>query len=221
METVAAAARLIADRERLRRELRTRLDTADAERRRMERDLHDGAQQRFVSLSLTLSSALEQARRGREPGAVEATLTRAADELRLGLAELRELARGIHPAVLTERGLAAAAESVASRMPVPVAVRVEPGRWDPVVEATAYFLVSEALTNVARHARATRASVLAERQDGWLLVEVADDGSGGADPRRGSGLRGLEDRVAAAGGELRVESPPGGGTRVRARLPCG
>jgi signal transduction histidine kinase len=220
METLAAAARLVADRERMREELRARMEAGDAERRRVERDLHDGAQQRFVSLALTLGSALRQIRLGPGGAAVEDTLTRAADELRLGLAELRELARGLAPAVLTERGLEAAVESLAIRAPVPVDALVEPGRWAPVLEATAYFVVSEALTNVARHAKASRSRVSIACRQGLLVVEIEDDGAGGADPGGGSGLRGLEGRVAAIGGTLAVHSPAGRGTRIRAELPC-
>jgi signal transduction histidine kinase len=223
LDTIAAAARLGTGRQRQLEELRESrariAASADAERRRLERDLHDGAQQRFVLLALTLGSALRQLEQGPDEAGLRATLAQAADELRTGLGELRELARGIHPAVLTERGLAAAVESLAARMPIPVDVAIA-GRWPPAAEANAYFVVAEALTNVVRHARAARVRVTAEGARGRLAVEVADDGVGGADPGRGSGLRGIRDRLAAAGGTLAIESRAGAGTRIRAELPC-
>jgi signal transduction histidine kinase len=189
-----------------------------AERRRLARDLHDGAQQRLVSLSLALELARRAAARG-EPAAP--VLAEASAELARALSELRELARGIHPAVLTDGGLRAAIETLAERSPVPATVaQVPEGRFAEPVEATAYFIVSEALTNVARYSGATEVSITVRRDDGTLLVEVADDGVGGADPTRGSGLQGLADRAAALGGRLRVDSPPGHGTRVVAEVPC-
>ena len=194
------------------------LAAADAERRRIERDLHDGAQQRLVSLSVTLNLARKQA----EPGSRTAELLDGAvEELTAGLAELRELARGIHPAVLTERGLDPALQSLAARAPLPVSVSAAvPEGLEPAVEAAAYFVVMEALTNVAKYASATAAAVTVEQVDGHVLIGVQDDGIGGADPGAGSGLAGLADRVAALGGRLSVESPPGGGTVVRADLPA-
>jgi signal transduction histidine kinase len=196
------------------------VDAAAAERRRIERDLHDGAQQRLVALALDLGMARE--RFDSDPAAARALVDRAHGEAKRALAELRDLARGIHPAVLTDRGLDAALSAVAARSPVPVTVEVDlPSRPPGVVEATAYFVVTEALTNVARHARARAAtvSVRAQRaQEGRVVVEVTDDGIGGADARRGSGLHGLADRVAALDGTLAVTSPPGGPTTVRAVL---
>ncbi|HYW23857.1 MAG TPA: sensor histidine kinase [Terriglobales bacterium] len=227
LEAVAAAARLctelrpVAAELEAVRESRARIVAeAVAERRRLERDLHDGAQQRFALLALTLGSALQQLSQRPDAAGLQATLARAADELREGLGELRELAAGIHPAVLTERGLAAAVESLAARMPVPVEVTAPNGRWPAAVEANAYFVVSEALTNAVKHARATTMRVRVADAGGTLVVEVADDGAGGADPERGSGLRGIADRLLAAGGTLRVESPAGEGTCIRAVLPC-
>jgi len=217
LEAVAAAARLSTEPQRLAARIAA---SADAARRRLERDLHDGAQQRLVLLALTLGSARQQLGELPDEVGLQATLTRAAEELSVGLHELRDLARGIHPAVLTERGLRAAVESLASGMPIPIDVRVTGGPWPSSVEATAYFVVSEALTNVVRHARAASARVIVEPAGGRLVVEVADDGAGGADPARGSGLRGIGDRLAAAGGALSVESPAGAGTRIHAELPC-
>jgi signal transduction histidine kinase len=201
---------------------RTRIvEATGAERRRLERDLHDGAQQRLVSLSLALRLARSRLSRDAEPAAV-AGLDDAADVLKIAIAELRELARGIHPAILTEAGLGPAIDTLAQRSSVTAAVVALPDRrLSPAVEATAYFVVSEALANVAKYASATRAAVTAECPGDSLRVEVADDGVGGADPARGSGLRGLADRVAALGGSLSVISPPGGGTRVVAEIPLG
>jgi signal transduction histidine kinase len=190
----------------------------DAERRRLARDLHDGAQQRLVSLSLALELAKRAAERGQQ---TEQALDQASGELADALSELRELARGIHPAVLTDGGLRAAIESLAERSPVAATVEAAPeARFPGPVEATAYFIVSEALTNVAKYAAASKVTISVRENDGMLLVEVADDGVGGADPTRGSGLQGLADRAAALGGRLRVDSPPGNGTRVAAEVPC-
>jgi signal transduction histidine kinase len=190
------------------------------ERRRLERDLHDGAQQRLVSLALTLRMAREKL--DAEPAEVGRLLDRSREELDQALSELRDLARGIHPAVLAERGLAAAVEAVAARAPLPVEVISElPDRRFPEpVELAAYFIVSEALTNVAKYASATKASVALTQFEGRLAVEVSDDGAGGADLGRGSGLRGLADRVEAIDGRLEIDSEPGQGTTVRARIPC-
>jgi signal transduction histidine kinase len=201
------------------RRSRTRIvEAIDAERRRLERDLHDGAQQRLVSLSLALR--LVRSRLGADSGAAAAGLDDASIELKTALVELRELARGIHPAILTESGLGPALDSLSARSAVPADILALPDRrLPPAVEATAYFVVSEALTNVAKYASATRATVTAACPRDTLRVEVADDGVGGADPAEGSGLRGLADRVAALGGRLSVDSPIGGGTRVVAEIP--
>jgi PAS domain S-box-containing protein len=193
---------------------------ADAERRRLERNLHDGAQQRLVSLSLALR--LAQAKLGDNPAVAGEMLRGASEELARALEELRELARGIHPAVLTDRGLGAALELLAGRAPVPVEIAELPvERLPEPVEAAAYYLVAEALTNVAKYAQASSVVIRVGRTDSRAVVEIADDGVGGADPARGSGLRGLADRVEALAGRLRVESPEGRGTRLRAEIPLG
>ena len=198
---------------------RARIVTAgDVERRRLERNLHDGAQQRLVSLALSVRIALGQV--DTDPPAARATLTAAAEELTLALAELRELARGLHPAVLTDRGLHAAVEMLAGRSPVPVTIAAMPGeRLPEPVEAAAYYLIAEALTNVAKYAQASAAVVGVAEHDATVVVEVSDNGIGGADAAKGSGLRGLVDRVEALGGSLEVTSPEGGGTSLRAELP--
>ncbi len=192
------------------------VEAGDAERRRLERNLHDGAQQRLVSLSLMLRLA---GRRVKDDPEAVAFLERAGDELAQALQELRELARGIHPAVLTERGLAPALQALAARAPLPVELELPPERLPAPVEAAAYYLVSEALANVAKHAQASVVRVLVERSDGRARVEVADDGVGGADAGGGTGLRGLADRVEALGGRLAIDSPRGRGTILRAELP--
>jgi signal transduction histidine kinase len=200
---------------------RTRIvAAADAARRRIERDLHDGAQQRLVNVALGLRMARDQL--GTEaPGTLLGTLEDTAEQVRLALAELRDLATGIHPTLLTEAGLAPALESIAERSPVPLEVRCEPGQRLPGdVEAAAYYVVSEAVANVSKHAHARRAVVTVARDGGRVRVEVADDGVGGADASRGSGLGGLADRVAALDGRLDVVSPAAGGTRVVAEIPC-
>jgi signal transduction histidine kinase len=195
------------------------VEVADAERRRLERDLHDGAQQRLVSLSLALRLARSKLDAEADPAAV-ASLEIASDELKAGLEELRELARGIHPAILSESGLGPAIESLAARSAIPSTVTALPDRrLSPTVESTAYFVVSEALANVAKYASATRTTISAECPGETLRVEVVDDGIGGADSARGTGLRGLGDRVAALGGRLSIVSPSGGGTRVLAEIP--
>jgi signal transduction histidine kinase len=192
---------------------------ADEARRRIERDLHDGAQQRLVAAALELS-VLDR-RLERDPTGARTVLTSARQHLEGGLGELRDLARGIHPAVLTERGLNAALDALVNLSPVPVDLRVTlPDRLDAPIEATVYFLVSEALTNVAKYAQADAVSVDVTPTDGDLVVTIADDGVGGADPGQGSGLRGLVDRVQAIGGRLQVTSSPGQGTRLRAHLPA-
>jgi PAS domain S-box-containing protein len=196
------------------------VEAGDAERRRLERNLHDGAQQRLVSLSLVLR--LAQAKLGSDPQAANEMLNGAGEELALALEELRELARGIHPAVLTDRGLGPALESLADRAPLPVEVDELPAsRLPDQVEAAAYYVVSEALANIAKYASASTVSVRIAAENGLAVVEVADDGVGGADPESGSGLRGLTDRVEALQGRLAIVSPPGAGTRIRAEIPCG
>jgi len=195
------------------------VEVGDAERMRLERNLHDGAQQRLVSVALELK--MVAAKLEGDPLAAQEFLTEAQDELARGLAELRELARGIHPAVLTERGLGPALDALLMRAPIPVEITELPeGRLPPNVEAAAYYVVAEAITNVGKYARASSATVSISRLNGAATVSVADDGVGGADPGRGSGLRGLAARVEAAGGRLRVFSPPGQGTTVAAELPC-
>jgi signal transduction histidine kinase len=195
------------------------VDAAEDERRRIERDLHDGAQQRLVALAMDLGMAREKLRS--DPRAATALVGEAHEEAKRALAELRDLARGIHPAVLADRGLDAAISALAARSPVPVGVEVVTERLPGPVESTAYFVVAEALTNAAKHARAGEITVRIVREGDLLVVEVADDGTGGADPARGSGLHGLADRVAAIDGRLMLTSPPGGPTVVRAELPCG
>jgi signal transduction histidine kinase len=191
---------------------------SDAERRRLERDLHDGAQQRFVALALRLRLVRNQLADDEPPAAL---LDTAIEELAAGLKELRELARGIHPAILTDQGLDEALRGLAARTPVPVTVLELPeDRLPAAVETAAYFVIAEALTNVAKYASATAATVSVASVDGHAVIEISDDGVGGADPRGGSGLRGLSERVAALDGELELDSPEGAGTTVRARLPC-
>ena len=192
------------------------VNAGDAERRRIERDLHDGAQGRLVSVNLLLGRL-----RLMVEGDADATalVDRAQSELRTGLAELRELARGIHPAVLTDRGLEPALAALAARAPVPVTVEADAERLPPTVEIAAYFVVAEALTNVAKYARASAATVTVRRAGGVVRLEVADDGVGGADASRGSGLSGIADRVAALDGTIGIDSPPGHGTRVRVEIP--
>jgi signal transduction histidine kinase len=195
------------------------VEAGDAERQRLERDLHDGAQSRLVGLALLLRSARARAAEDRE---LSTLLDRAQDELQTSLTELRELARGIHPAILTERGLVPALDGLVSRAPVPVTLQAETDERLPgPVESAAYFVVSEALANVAKYARASHATVRVRRENGRVSVDVTDDGVGGADAARGSGLRGLADRVAALDGTLSLDSPPGDGTRLHAEIPCG
>ena len=192
------------------------VEAGDAERRRLERNLHDGAQQRLIATSLNVRLA---ARRASDP-ALRTLLEGAGDELALALEELRELARGLHPAILSDHGLRAAVDALAQRAPLPVDIAVAlDDRLPEPVEAAAYYVVAEALTNVAKYAQASEAHVRVDVDDGRALVEVADDGVGGADERGGSGLRGLVDRVEALGGRLAVTSPAGVGTIVRAELP--
>jgi signal transduction histidine kinase len=193
--------------------------SAEAERRRIERDLHDGAQQRLVSLAMELGTAREHF--DDDPERARALVVHAHEEAKAALQELRDLVRGIHPVILEDRGLDAALSAVVARAPVPVSLetQMEP-RPAPEVESAAYFVVSEALTNVARHAEARHAAVSVLRQGPHLVIEVRDDGRGGAHAGNGSGLSGLDERVRALGGSLMVESPDGGPTVVRAVLPC-
>ena len=195
------------------------VDAAEAERTRIERDLHDGAQQRLVALAMNLGRA--RARYDTDPEAARALLDEAHTDAKHALVELRDLARGLHPAVLTDRGLDAALSGLAGRSPVPVTldVRVEP-RCNPTIEAIAYFVVSEALANIAKHSGASRVEVVAHRVDNRLHVAISDDGVGGATPYPGSGLAGLADRVGGVDGSFRVDSPVGGPTTLTAELPC-
>jgi signal transduction histidine kinase len=227
---VGSAVRLAVENERLTAEVRSQLDevrasrtriveAADAERKRVERNLHDGAQQRLVALSLAIRRAKAQLPADAGPEAT-ATLDDAAEQLKLALSELRELARGIHPAILTEAGLGPALRAVARESPIPVTLDLDlPDRLPVAAEAAVYFVVAEALTNVAKYADATRIDILAATVGDDLRVEIADDGQGGADPAAGTGLRGLADRVSALGGRFDVRSPAGGGTRVVVRVP--
>jgi signal transduction histidine kinase len=228
LDAVGAAAGIALENARLQAELAARLEEVKGsrarvleagqnERKRLERDLHDGAQQRLVALALQLRLLEKQL--GDQPGAAD-RVAQAQREVSLSLEELRDLAHGLHPAVLTAHGLAVALEQVAARAPVPVQLDVTLDERPPEpVEVAAYFVVTESLANVAKHAHATRASVDVRRAGGTLTAEIADDGVGGVDAE-GSGLRGLADRVESLGGTLRVWSPEGGGTRVRAELPC-
>jgi signal transduction histidine kinase len=191
----------------------------DEERRRLERDLHDGAQQRLVAISLALRMAKGMVRPNANPD-LGTRLDQASEQLTLALSELREFARGIHPAILTERGLIPALQSLAERSTVPATVDATVSvRLPAAVEATAYFVVSEALANAAKYSKAAAVTVRVSAANGELTMEVADDGIGGADPTRGSGLRGLGDRVAAVDGTIEVHSPPGQGTTLRVRIP--
>jgi signal transduction histidine kinase len=229
LEAVTAAAGLALENERLHAELRSRLDdlresrariveAGDAERRRLERNLHDGAQQRLVAMSLRLRLVESKIRTDPE-GAVPivAELRR---ELTDALEELRELARGIHPAILSDRGLRPALEAAATRCPVPVELSTPAERLPAPVEAAIYYVVSESLANVAKYAQASSVTVEVVRADGRAIAAIADDGVGGADPSHGSGLRGLADRVAALDGHLHVDSAPARGTRIYVDLPC-
>jgi PAS domain S-box-containing protein len=216
----ALAAQAIAnaqDREELRASRARIVEAADEARRRLERNLHDGAQQRLVSVSVALR--LAQGRIRDDPAAAESILRAAGEELALSLEELRELARGLHPAVLTHRGLAPALEALAARAPLPVELAVEEVALPGAIEAAAYYVVAEALTNVAKYASASVARVSIRVVGAYVVIEVADDGVGGARPAHGSGLRGLSDRVDALDGRLEIESAQGQGTYVRAIIP--
>jgi signal transduction histidine kinase len=224
LDAVGGAAQLALANERLTAQVRAQLDevrasrtriveAADAERRRVERDLHDGAQQRLVALAMRLQLA-----RGESDGG-DRLIDEATAELQAAIGEVRTLAHGLYPPILTESGLAAAIESLAERTPLPVHIDVAAGRYAPQVEAATYFVVAESLTNMARHARARSGRVEVTERDGRLIVTVTDDGVGGADLDAGSGLRGLVDRVGAVGGTLSVMGRAGGGTAVTAELP--
>jgi signal transduction histidine kinase len=227
--SVVSAMRLATENDRLTAEVEAQLqevrasrarivEAGDLERKRVERDLHDGAQQRLVSLSLELQIARRALGNGGDP-AVRRSLDRASEEALAALAELRDLAIGIHPLILTEGGLGPAVESLADRTSVDVSVDVGADRYPPAVEGAAYFVISEALANVTKYAKATKAIVQVRGLDDHLTIEVDDDGIGGADPRAGSGLRGLADRVAALDGTITIVSPTGGGTRISALIP--
>jgi signal transduction histidine kinase len=224
-ERIASFAELVADalanadaREQLAASRARIVEAADAERRRLERNLHDGAQQRLVSLALDLGQVAAKLDGG-DAEAARGLLGPAREELAVALDELRELARGIHPAILSDRGLGPALEALAARASVPVDLEALCERLPERVEAAAYYLVSEALTNAARHARAATVGVRLRCADGRLLIEVRDDGIGGANVRSGSGLRGLADRVEALGGKLEIDSRPGAGTTLTGDIP--
>jgi signal transduction histidine kinase len=229
LDAVSAAAGIALENGRLQAELHARLgelsgsrarviEAGQKERQRLERNLHDGAQQRLIALSLDLRM-LEQRLDG--DAEARARIDQARQEISLSLEELRDVARGIHPAVVSGHGLAVALESLAARATLPVRLSIElDDRVGERIEVAAYYVVSESLANIGKHAHATSASIGVARANGQLVVEVVDDGVGGADSERGSGLRGLADRVEALGGRLRVWTPRGGGTRVRAEMPC-
>jgi signal transduction histidine kinase len=229
VDAVTAAAAIALETDRLQVELKARLQdlqesrtrmlqAGQSERQRLERNLHDGAQQRLVALSLELGR-LEATMA--DDDTAKARLGAARQEVRVSLEELRDVAHGIYPAVLSAHGLGVALESLAARAPVPLHLTVAiEDRLPAAVEAAAYYVVSETLTNIGKHARATSASVDVAETQSRVVVEVVDDGVGGADTERGTGLRGLADRVESLGGQLRIWTPPGGGTRVRAELPC-
>jgi signal transduction histidine kinase len=194
------------------------VDAADAERRRLERDLHDGTQQRLVSLAMNLGMARAQVTTTDQ---ARLAITEAHEEAKAALAELRDLIRGLHPAVLEDRGLDAALSGVAARMPIPVRLTVDLARRPPpVIEAVAYFVVSEGLANIAKHAQASQAEVVVQRISDRLHIIVSDDGVGGADPARGTGLTGLARRAESVDGHLDIASPPGGPTLLTVDLPC-
>jgi signal transduction histidine kinase len=229
MASVASAMRLAVENDRLTAEVQEQLqevrasrarivEAGDLERRRIERDLHDGAQQRLISLSLELRVARSKLGQGGDPE-VRRSLDRAAEEAQAALVELRDLALGIHPLILTEGGLGEAVESLADRTQVDVSVEVGSERYSSAVEGAAYFVISEALANVAKYANATKAVVRVRGLADHITIEVEDDGIGGADPRSGSGLRGLADRLAALDGTITVVSPVGGGTKISALIP--
>ena len=230
IDVAAAAARLALENARLQAEVQAQLTkvkesrarivaAGDEQRRRIERDLHDGAQQRLVALALELKSA-QRKHGGTGDPEIERLLGDAAEEVHIAVEELRDLAGGIHPGILTQGGLSVALDALAARASVPVTVDARLERVSPAIEATAYFVASEALTNVSKHASASSASIAATLENGLLVIEVADNGVGGASADGGSGLRGLADRVEAQGGRLRIISPAGEGTRVVGEIPC-
>jgi PAS domain S-box-containing protein len=231
-ESLDEARRLAAENDALRAELEVQLEEVRASRarivqavyetrRRLERDLHDGAQQHLAAVEMTLRAVLRRPETTADPALVS-TLDQAVEELSVGAAELRSLARGLHPGLLTERGLGPALQALASRSQVPVTLQCATiGRVDASVESAAYFVASEALTNVMRHANASHVNIMVQRRNSILTLEIRDDGSGGASIDAGSGLRGLADRVAALDGRLLLDSPSGSGTLVRVELPCG
>jgi signal transduction histidine kinase len=225
VEAVGSVARLTLENERLGAQVRAQLDevrasrariveAADAERRRIERDLHDGAQQRLVALAMRLEQARTRSRGAAE--LIDATTA----ELQMAIDEVRRLARGLHPTILTEAGLAAAVEALAERAPVVIRAKIVDKRYPAVIEIAAYYVIAEALTNIARYARASEARIEVTAAEDRLIVRVSDNGQGGADPEAGTGLRGLADRLAAIGGHLEVTSPSGGGTIVIASMPA-
>jgi signal transduction histidine kinase len=194
------------------------VDAADAERRRLERDLHDGTQQRLVSLAIRLGMARAEQTGGEQ---AQLVIAEAHEEAKAALVELRNLIRGLHPPVLEDRGLDAALSGVAARMPIPVKVTVDvPRRPAATIEAVAYFVVSEGLTNISKHAQASQAEVFVRRAGERLHIIVSDDGVGGADPSRGTGLTGLANRAASVDGSFEIASPPGGPTLLSVDLPC-
>jgi signal transduction histidine kinase len=216
-ELVTAALANVDARQKLAASRARIVEVGYEERRRLERDLHDGAQQEFVSAALSLELARQKW--SRSPHEALELVDAAGEQLQAGLRDLRELAAGIHPSVLSDHGLGAALEALADRSAIPVELgSLPPERLPAAVETTAYFVVAEALTNAAKHARCGHAEVDVRMEDGWAVVEVRDDGVGGAEPSGGSGLRGLADRVSALGGELQVDSPVGVGTTIRARM---
>jgi signal transduction histidine kinase len=230
LDSVCAAAALTLENERLRAELlaklaelqasRSRLvEATDTERRRIERDLHDGTQQRLVSIAMALG--LAESKLAADRPAVGPVLREARDALALALEELRDLTQGIRPAILVERGLPAALDDLSRRAALPVRLEIAvSGRLPEAVESAAYFVASEALANAAKHSHANDVRLEASCDGSTLVIEVTDDGIGGAGAGRGSGLRGLADRVEAIGGRLTVSSPPGRGTTVLAEIPC-
>ncbi len=219
LQPKASVAQLSARLTRVEASRAAAVDAGEAERRRIERDLHDGAQQRLVALAMDLGQAREKL--DSDPVEAARLVAEAHEEAKRALTDLRDLVRGIHPAILEDRGLDAALSAVVSRFPVPVNLSVDlPTRPPAAVESTAYFVVSEALVNVARHSRATRATVSIAGSGQRLVIEVTDNGVGGADPDRGTGLAGLGERVEAVGGWLRVISPTGGPTTILAELSC-
>jgi signal transduction histidine kinase len=231
MDIAAAAARLALENARLQAEVQAQLAkvkesrarivaAGDEQRRKIERDLHDGAQQRLSALALELRRAQRHVD-GKSDPEIQHLLGDAAEEVQVAANEIRDIARGIHPGILTQGGLAVALNALATRASVPVTVDARLQRVSSEIEITAYFVASEGLTNVAKHSSASRAWITATLEDGRFVIEVADDGVGGAETDGGTGLRGLADRVEAQGGRLRIISPAGEGTRIVGEIPCG